>query len=93
MYLDPVEKTHWDFTWLRAGRHEIKVTVLAGRNSMSEGNHVNLAGFEPIAGCMPMRAGDPTNAPSTNSQRRLVRARFHAGSGHFGESSYFIDFT
>jgi hypothetical protein len=41
------EKTRWDFTGLRAGRHEVKLTVLPGPNPKSRGNWVNLAGFEP----------------------------------------------
>jgi hypothetical protein len=47
------EKTHWDFTRLPAGRHEVKLTVLANPNPKAKGNHVNLAGFEPIAGSGP----------------------------------------
>lgn len=43
------EKSHWDFTGLRAGRHEVKITVLADPDPKAKGNHVNLAGFEPIA--------------------------------------------
>jgi DUF1680 family protein len=47
------EKTHWDFTGLRAGRHEARLTVLANPNPKAKGNHVNLAGFESIAGSGP----------------------------------------
>jgi hypothetical protein len=44
------EKTHWDFTGLRPGRHEVKIVVLAGPDPRSNDNWVNLAGFEPIVG-------------------------------------------
>ena len=42
-------RTHWDFTGLAPGRHAVTLTVLAGPDPNSKGNHVNLAGFEPLA--------------------------------------------
>jgi uncharacterized protein len=41
-------KTQWEFAKLKPGRHEVKITVLPGPNRDAKGNHVNLAGFEPI---------------------------------------------